>query len=143
MAKKLLITTIIGTITYFIFGWFIFDFVLGNYTNLNTTQLIGFKKTEGQSSLVLLILSCAAYATLISFILVYLLTIKSMAKGCLIAFIIGVLVAIMTDTYWYATSNFYSNMMVVIFDILGAGITVGFMGLVIAFTNKKLSQNTS
>ena len=54
-------------------------------------------------------------------------------------FVIGVLIAIMTDYYWSATSNFYSNYIVVILDISAAGITVGFMGLVISYTNKKLS----
>ncbi len=139
MVKKLIITAIVGTIAYFAFGWFVFDFVLGNYTDLHTTQLSGFKKTGEQSSLALLIVSCGAYAALLSFILVYLLNTKDVWKAFLIAAVIGVLVAIMADSYWYATSTFYSNSMVVIFDVLAAGITVGFMGLVIAFTNKKLS----
>lgn len=138
MGKKLIITAIVGTIAYFAFGWFVFDFILGNYTDLHTTQLNGFKKTGEQSSLALLIVSCGAYAALLSFILVYLLNCKDLLRAFLIASITGVLVAIMTDTYWYSTSNFYSNSMVVIFDILAAGITVGFMGLIIAFTNKKL-----
>ncbi len=138
MIKKLLITTLVGTAAYFVFGWFVFEFVLGNYTSQNTTQLNGFKKTADQSSLFFLIVSCAAYAFLISFILVYLLDIKNLVKAFLIGAIIGVLVAIMTDTYWYAISNFYSNFTVVVFDILGAGISVGTMSLAIAFVNKKL-----
>jgi len=139
MGKKLIITAIVGTIAYFAFGWLVFDFVLGNYTDLHTTQLNGFKKNGEQSSLALLIVSCGAYALLLSFILVYLLNITDIWKASLIAAIIGVLIAIMTDSYWYATSTFYSNSMVVIFDVLAAGITVGFMGLIIAFTNKKLN----
>ena len=59
-------------------------------------------------------------------------------KAGLIGITIGILVAIMADTYWYATSNFYSNGLVAIFDVLAAGITVGFTAVVIAFTNKKL-----
>ena len=136
--KKLFITTLVGTLTYFVFGWFIFDFLLGNYTELNTTQLSGFKKTGEQYSLVFLIVSCCAYAALISFVLVYLLNIKNLSKAYWVASVIGVLVAIMADTFWYATSNFYSNFTVVVFDILAAAITVGFMGLTIAFANKKL-----
>jgi len=138
MVRRLFISTIVGTIVYFLFGWFIFEFILGNYTNHNTIQLEGFKKTGGQYSLVLLIVSCAAYAVLMSFILVYLINIKTLLKSFFIGSTIGILVAIMADTYWYATSNFYSNFTVVIFDVFGAGISVGIMSLAISFANKKL-----
>ncbi|MBL7911224.1 MAG: hypothetical protein JNJ41_09245 [Bacteroidia bacterium] len=138
MIKKLLITTFVGTAIYFVFGWFVFEFVLGNYTSLNTTQLEGFKKSPEQSSLLFLIVSCTAYAVLMSYILVNHLNIKNLAKAFLIGSTVGVLVAVMADTYWYATTNFYSNFSVVVFDILGAGISVGTMGLAIAFVNKKL-----
>jgi hypothetical protein len=139
MIKKLLITTTVGTITYYIIGWIIFEYILGRYTQLNTTNLIGFKKTDEQFSFSLLVISCMAYASLLSFILVYLLDIKNIFKAFVISSIIGTLVAIMTDTYWYATSNFYSNIIVVILDILAAGFTVGLMGTAITIINKKLS----
>jgi hypothetical protein len=139
MIKKIFITTVIGTIAYYLFGWLVFDFILGNYTNLNTTQLTGFKKTEEQFSMLLLIVSCTAYACLLSFILVYLLNIKQLIKAFMIGSTVGILVAIMTDSYWFATSHFYSNYTVMFLDILAAGISVGVLGLVIALTNKKLS----
>lgn len=139
MIKKILISIIIGTIAYYLFGWFIYDFILGKYTHLHTTQLIGFKKTEEQFSLSLIIISCAAYSALLSFILIYLLNIKQLLKAFLISSVIGVLVAVMTDSYWFATSNFYSNYLVIILDIIAASITVGFMGFIMALTNKQLS----
>jgi hypothetical protein len=139
MIKKIFITTVIGTIAYYLFGWLVFDFILGNYTNLNTTQLTGFKKTEEQFSMLLLIVSCTAYACLLSFILVYLLNVKQLIKAFMIGSTVGILVAIMTDSYWFATSHFYSNYTVMFLDILAAGISVGVLGLVIALTNKKLS----
>ena len=139
MIKKIFITTVIGTIAYYLFGWLVFDFILGNYTNLNTTQLTGFKKTEEQFSMLLLIVSCTAYACLLSFILVYLLNIKQLIKAFMIGSTVGILVAIMTDSYWFATSHFYSNYTVMFLDILAAGISVGVLGLVIALTNKKMS----
>lgn len=139
MIKKIFITTVIGTIAYYLFGWLVFDFILGNYINLNTTQLTGFKKTEEQFSMLLLIVSCTAYARLLSFILVYLLNIKQLIKAFMIGSTVGILVAIMTDSYWFATSHFYSNYTVMFLDILAAGISVGVLGLVIALTNKKLS----
>ena len=139
MIKKIFITTVIGTIAYYLFGWLVFDFILGNYPNLNTTQLTGFKKTEEQFSMLLLIVSCTAYACLLSFILVYLLNVKQLIKAFMIGSTVGILVAIMTDSYWFATSHFYSNYTVMFLDILAAGISVGVLGLVIALTNKKLS----
>lgn len=139
MIKKLIVTTLVGTFVYFVFGWFVFEFFLGNYTSLNTTQLEGFKKSPEQSSLLFLIVSCAAYALLMSYILVNHLNIKSLVKAFFIGSTVGVLVAIMADTYWYATTNFYSNFMVVLLDIIGAAVSVGTMSLVIAFVNKKLS----
>ena len=139
MIKKIFITIVIGTIAYYLFGWLVFDFILGNYPNLNTTQLAGFKKTEEQFSMLLLIVSCTAYACLLSFILVYLLNIKQLIKAFMIGSTVGILVAIMTDSYWFATSHFYSNYTVMFLDILAAGISVGVLGLVIALTNKKLS----
>ena len=123
MIKKIVISTLIGTLVYLIVGWFIFDFILGNYTELNTTQINGFKKLEVEYNW--LILSCLAYALLLSVFIVHFLNIKELKKGALIGVIIGVLIAIMTDSYWYASSHFYSNLIVIILDIVGAGISVG------------------
>jgi len=88
--------------------------------------------------MLLLIVSCTAYARLLSFILVYLLNIKQLIKAFMIGSTVGILVAIMTDSYWFATSHFYSNYTVMFLDIIAAGISVGVLGLVIALTNKKL-----
>lgn len=139
MIKKLIITTLIGTLVYFAIGYIVFDLLLGNYTNEHTTQLAGFKKTEEEFNFGLLIVSCLAYSALISFIFIYLLNLKELFKAFIYAAIIGVLVAIMTDSYWYASSNFYSNSTVVILDIAGAAISVGVLGFSIGFINKKLN----
>jgi hypothetical protein len=53
--------------------------------------------------------------------------------------IIGILIAIMTDSYWYASSYFYSNLIVILLDIVGAGISVGILGLTISLVNKKMN----
>ena len=140
MFKKLSIGLLAGTLVYFAFGWFVFDFLLGSYTELNTTNISGFKKTGGQYSLLLLIISCMAYTALINFILIFLLNNKNILKGFIISSITGLLVAIMTDTYWYATSTFYLNMYVVIFDIAAAAITVGALGLAVTWVNKIMSK---
>lgn len=140
MKSKLLKTlslSIIGTFAYFLIGWLVFDLLIGNYTEANTTQIPGFKKSEEEFSMLFLVISCAAYASLMSILFVYWLDIKSLLQSYGFGAILGILIAIMTDTYWYASSNFYSNGIVVLLDIIAAGFTVGFMALVVNFFNLK------
>ncbi len=134
--RKIILPAIGGTIAYFAFGWFVFDFILGPFTEHNTTQIIGFKKSADQICYPALILSCAAYAVLISYILCGLMQVNSIIKGASIAAIIGVLIAVMTDSYWYSSSHFYNNIYVVLADIIGAGISVGFLGAVVVWISK-------
>ena len=138
MAKKVIILIIIGTSVYLAFGWFVFDFLLGAYTDNNTTHLSGFKKTADQFITPYLVLSCAAYSALLVFVLVYLTAIRSVIKGTITAAIIGILVAIMADAYWLASSNFYNNIYVAVADVIGAAASVGFTGFVITVLSNKI-----
>lgn len=127
--NKLIIGTLTGTIIYFIVGWIVFEFLLGSYTNANTTQIVGFKKDEQETSLPMLILSCTAYAMLLTSLMLYWInTSLNFKDGIKLGASVGLLVAIMTDTYWYGTSNFYNNATPMILDIMAASITVGIMG---------------
>lgn len=127
--NKLIIGTLTGTIVYFIAGWIVFEFILGSYTNANTTQIVGFKKNEQESSRLMLILSCTAYAMLLSSLMLYWInTSLNFKEGFKLGAIVGSLVATMADTYWYGTSNFYNNATPMILDIIAATITVGIMG---------------
>ncbi len=134
--KNYLLQIVIGTLFYLALGWFVFDLLLGRYTDLNTTQLPGFKKTEEEFSLLFIVVSCCAYACLLTFVLSHLLQIDDKKKGFYIGAIIGILVAIMADTYWLASSHFYANYTVVLLDILAAGVTVGATGFVITWLRK-------
>jgi hypothetical protein len=53
--------------------------------------------------------------------------------------VFGILIACMTDFYWYASTNFYDNFTVVILDVVGAAISVGFLGLFSFFLQQKFS----
>ncbi len=119
-----LISCFAGSLFYLGFGWIVFDLVLGDYANSHTVQLIGFKKNI---DFTFLYLSCLSYSILIMF---YLLNpkITSIKKAFLFTAAIGVLIACMTDFYWYASTYFYSNLLVVILDIGGAAISVGALG---------------
>ena len=121
-----LISSLLGSFFYMIIGWLVFDRLLGSYTESQTTQILGFKKTTDFSFL-FLYLSCLAYSVLINFILSN-SKITSLASAFLFSSAIGFLVACMTDFYWYASSNFYTNFSVVCLDILAAAITVGCLG---------------
>ncbi len=136
---KLTFATLIGSFFYLIFGFLIFDLLLGSYTDTHTTQLVGFKKTEDFSFL-FLYLSCLAYSLLINFIL-YHSAISSLFKAFSFSAIVGVLVACMTDFFWYASSHFYTNLIVVTLDIIGAAVCVGALGCLSYFIQTK-KQNT-
>lgn len=140
--KKAIIISFLGSVIYLLFGWFVFDFVLGEYTGANTTAIEGFKKSEEEYSFLCLYTSCLAYAVLLNYILVLLTNTQDLLQGFLRAAVIGVLVAVMTDTYWYGSSHFYNNLLVMLVDICAAAITVGVLGLSIVWLNTKLSKHS-
>lgn len=135
---KLLLSSLLGSIVYFIMGWFIFDFILGSYTDANTTQIVGFKKTS-DFSFGWLYLSCLAYASLLTFILHH-TTISNAKRSFLFSAILGVFIACMTDFFWLASSHFYSNFTVVLLDITGAAISVGLTGCFVFVLQQKLKN---
>lgn len=123
---KLLMASLLGSICYLFIGWLIFDFLLGSYTEAHTTQIAGFKK-EADFSMTWLYLSCLAYSSLLTFVLHH-TSISSGKKSFFFSAILGGLVACMTDFYWLASSHFYSNLTVVLMDIIGAALSVGLTG---------------
>lgn len=141
--KKVIIISLLGSIIYLVFGWLVFDLLLGEYTNMHTTNIEGFKKSEGEFSMLFLYISCLAYSLLITYILVFLTKTQSLLQGFLRASAIGVLVAVMTDPYWYGSSHFYNDSLVMIVDIIAAAVTVGVLGISIVWLNMKLNKNQS
>lgn len=129
---RILIASIVGSIVYLLFGWLIFEGLLGEYTNSHTTNIPGFKKSSEESSMFFLILSCFAYATLLAFILGIWTNTYSFLGGFKVGAIVGTLVALMANSFWYSTSNFYNSLAPMIVDICAATITVGSMGGIIS-----------
>jgi len=134
---KLLMASLLGSICYLLIGWFIFDFLLGAYTEAHTTHIVGFKK-EADFSMTWLYLSCLAYSSLLTFVLHH-TSISSGKKSFFFSAILGVLVACMTDFYWLASSHFYNNLTVVFLDIIGAALSVGNLGLFTFIVLKKFN----
>ena len=121
-----------GTITYLLFGYLVFEIILGKFTKNRTLQLKGFNKSDKDSSIAYLILSCAAYAILITFILYNWQSMLSTVNAFIVSGIIGSLIAIMVNTYLYSTTHFYNNLTPLIVDVLAAFITVGVLGTVVS-----------
>ena len=83
--------------------------------------------------MILIFISCAAYALLITLVFHYAPEIRTFKMGFTMGAMIGVLVAIMTNTYWFATSHFFNDFKPILADILAASVTVGIMGGVVAW----------
>lgn len=133
----IIIISFLGSIFYLLLGWLVFEFLLGEYTENHTTHLQGFKKST-DFSVLFLYLSCFSYAILINFFL-FKSTIRSYVSAFIYSSVFGILIACMTDFYWYASTNFYDNFTVVILDVVGAAISVGFLGLFSFFLQQKFS----
>jgi hypothetical protein len=137
---KITLATFAGTLVYFIAGWLVFEGLLGSYMSANTTQIAGFKKTPEESSMLMLIVSCGAYALLLSIIFANWANITTIKDGLILGAIIGMLVAAMTNSYWYSSTHFFNNLMPLLVDVAAAGLTVGIMGGVIAWVLGYLSR---
>lgn len=130
---KILLAALAGTITYFLVGWLVFEVLLGQYMSANTTQIGGFKKSPEESSMALLVVSCAAYALLLALIMGKWANVHSFKEGAILGAVMGILIAVMTDTYWFSTSHFYNGPAPLLADVAAAGVTVGIMGGVIGW----------
>jgi hypothetical protein len=131
--SKILLAAFAGTIVYFIIGWLVFEGLLGKYMSANTTQIVGFKKSAEESSMALLVVSCAAYALLLALIMGKWADVHSFKEGAILGAVMGILIAVMTDTYWFSTSHFFNSFKPLLADVAAAGLTVGVMGGVIGW----------
>ncbi|MBK8565003.1 MAG: hypothetical protein IPN76_17110 [Saprospiraceae bacterium] len=138
---RILLAALAGTITYFLVGWLVFEGLLGQYMSANTMQIAGFKKSPEESSMALLVVSCAAYALLLALVMDKWANVHTFNEGAILGAVMGVLIAVMTDTYWFSTSHFYNGAAPLLADVAAAGVTVGVMGGVIGWVLGKLASN--
>jgi hypothetical protein len=136
---KILLAALVGTIVYLGIGWLVFEGLLGKYMSANTTQIAGFKKSEEESSMLLLIVSCAAYALLLAILMGHWAHVSTFKEGAILGATVGILVAIMTNAYWYSTSHFFNSLSPLLADVAAAGVTVGLMGGVIGWFLGKIA----
>lgn len=133
-AVRIVVATLAGTVAYFLFGWLVFEWILGDYMAGHTTQIQGFKKSDAEASMLMLVVSCAAYALLLAIEFERWAHVRTMKAGITLGAIIGTLVALMTNAYWYSTSHFFNDLVPLVVDIAAAVVTVGMMGRVIGWT---------
>jgi hypothetical protein len=129
---KIILAALSGTVVYFLAGWLVFEGLLGTYMNANTTQIPGFKKSAEESSMAMLLVSCAAYALLLALVFGHWTTVRTFWEGAKLGALIGMLFAVMTNSYWFSTTHFFNGPAPLLVDVVAAGVTVGLMGGVVA-----------
>lgn len=130
---RIALATLLGTVSYFLIGWLVFEGLLGRVMAAHTTQLPGFRRAGDEASMLALLLSCMAYSLLLALLFERWAHVHTFKEGLLLGALIGTLVAIMTDLYWYSTSHFFNSLWPVALDIGAAALTVGLMGGVIGW----------
>jgi hypothetical protein len=58
--------------------------------------------------------------------------ISTFREGLIFGATIGLLVAAMTNTYWYRSSHYFHSLMPILVDIAATGLTVGLLVGVVA-----------
>jgi uncharacterized membrane protein YgaE (UPF0421/DUF939 family) len=81
----------------------------------------------------MLIVSCAAYALLLAILMAKWTNTLTITEGGILGATVGVLIAIMTNSYWFSTTHFFNDIKPVMVDVLAAGLTVGVMGSAIGW----------
>lgn len=130
---KIILAALAGTVVYFLAGWLVFEGLLGSYMNAHTTQVPGFKKNAEESSMGMLLVSCAAYALLLALVFGQWTSVQTFWEGAKLGALIGLLVAVMTNSYWFSVSHFFNGFAPLFVDVAAAGMTVGLMGGVVGW----------
>ncbi len=133
MMLEILISTFAGTVVYLILGWILFQKLSGAHTDANTTHMPGFKKSAAEVSMTMLVVSCIAYTLLISILFSEWTHTNTFAEGARIGAVMGGLIALMSNSYWYATSHFFNNLKPIVAHVSAAVVAVALTGGVIGF----------
>ena len=122
--NKILIGTLAGGITYFLLGWIIYGIVMKDYMATNFTNCM--TKPEADMIWWALILSnfmwAMAYAVIIGWS-----NLASAAGGLKVGLIVGLLIMISYDLSFYSMTNMFSNINLMLIDIL-MGTTMSTIG---------------
>lgn len=128
--NKILVGGVAGGIVFFLLGWLIYGIILMNYMAANTNQCI--MKTMEHWSWWAKILSILCWGFLLALIFDWSKTSGWMA-GARMGAIFALLSSLAIDLSYYSMSTMFSNMMVLIVDVLATILMLTIGGAIIAW----------
>ncbi len=127
-SSKLLIGTAAGTLVYFFLGWAVYGALLSGYFDAHTTSIAGFKKPETEMNMGLMVLSCASFALLLTYIFLRWAGIRTFMSGLTAGAIIAALFSISFNSGLASMSNYFTDNMAILVDALASALTGGIAG---------------
>jgi hypothetical protein len=141
MNYKIIIASLAGAITLFIFGYLIWGIFLGSYFNANDIYYEGIAKTE--PSLLGLFISNLLWAFLLAFIFDKWALIRKFGAGFLAAMLIGLLIHSGIEFSATATQNLYKHINPVVVDVLVETARMSLAGGIIGLALGMMSKHES
>ncbi|MDP1727836.1 MAG: hypothetical protein Q8M15_13710 [Bacteroidota bacterium] len=136
--NKILLGGVVGGVLYFLLGWLFYGVLAADYYAANTNQCM--MKPMEQMNMLAMILSNLAGGFLVAVILDWAKAADMMA-GAKIAGIAGLLMCLSFDLSFYSMSTMYSNITVLIIDVIAWSVMTAVVGGVVAMVmnmgNKK------
>jgi len=130
-SKKFLLGTLVGGISFFIFGYLIYGMALANFFNQHTIASSASMRTMNEIIWWALILGNLASGALLTYIFLKLGNISSFASGAGTAAVIGFFMTMSMTFVRYATSNSF-DLTGVLVDVIAATVLTGIAGGIIA-----------
>jgi hypothetical protein len=133
MIKKLILAALAGSVIQFLLGWLIYGVLLANFMSCNTNHYDGLMKDMNTGSFMILIfISGLVMSFLIAFIFQRWAKFETLTKGLTGGMILGFLLALSYDLYFFASMNLMSFSAMIV-DIIVNTIIIGIIGAVIAW----------
>ena len=127
--KRLVIGTFVGGVTMYVLSYLVFDLMFGSYYAANVGSASGILRTPNLQWA--LVLTNFAHAVLVTLALQVRPGTPSIANGFVTGAVIGFLVWLGADAYYYGATNVWRFVIVIVDPLLSAVVT-GIGGAVIA-----------
>ena len=128
MNTKVLIATIVGAVSAFLFGWIVFGLLLDDFYKSNTPVYEGLMKNP--PNLIIIFLANIVDAFLLAYIFSRWAGIRTAGEGAQAGFIIFAITSLAFDLMMYATMNMLTPLVMVV-DVVGSGAFGAFIGAVV------------
>jgi len=134
MNTKVLLAALAAALVSFLLGWVIWDMcgMMNYYSHNMTPGYNALMKQKEHMKMMGMIISNLAWGLLIAWSL-WKMGVASAMDGLLPGLIIGVLVAITMDMFFYSMMNMYANKRIVMIDVAMSGVTNAILGAVAGF----------